>query len=145
MNRDIKHIVVHCSYTPPQMDIGAKDIDRWHRERGWMGIGYHGVITRKGKVEMGRPLDKTGAHVRSINRTSRGICLIGGMTRDKSGAAVNYSDDQLDVLRLLIDDWKEHHFPLAKVSGHVDWDKGKTCPNFDAAHWYETGQVISNL
>jgi len=94
---------------------------------------------------MGRPLHKTGAHVRSINKTSRGICLIGGMTKDKSGPEVNYTDEQFESLRKLIDDWRKNKFPNALVSGHVDWDRGKTCPNFDAAHWYEEDEVISNL
>ena len=57
MNKDdVKYIVVHCSYTPEQMDIGA-DIDRWHREKGWMMIGYHKVIRRDGTIEDGRPLN----------------------------------------------------------------------------------------
>ena len=39
-----KYIVIHCSATKPSMDIGAKEIDRWHRERGWLKIGYGKVI-----------------------------------------------------------------------------------------------------
>lgn len=138
---NITHLIVHCSYTPPKMDIGASDIDRWHRERGWLGCGYHFVIKRDGTVEDGRPLDKNGAHVRGMNSTSKGICLVGGMNRSKSGAEVNYTDEQMEALRKLIDDLRDEHFPLAKVAGHTDFDKHKTCPNFDAAHWYETGEV----
>ena len=33
---ETKYIVIHCSQTRPSQDIGAKDIDRWHRERGWL-------------------------------------------------------------------------------------------------------------
>ena len=33
MREETKYIVVHCSQTRPSQDIGAKDIDRWHRER----------------------------------------------------------------------------------------------------------------
>ncbi len=143
MNNNITHIIVHCSYTPPQMDIGAADIDRWHREKGWLMIGYHAVIKRSGIVEEGRPLHRTGAHVRGMNSKSRGICLIGGMTKSKHGPEVNYTDEQYASLRKLIDEWKEEHFPIAKVAGHTDFDKMKTCPNFDAGHWYETGNVIS--
>ena len=39
MRYDTKFIVVHCSATRPSQDIGAKEIDRWHRERGFMKIG----------------------------------------------------------------------------------------------------------
>lgn len=142
---DITYIIVHCAYTPPSMDIGRDDIDRWHREKGWMGIGYHAVIRRDGTVENGRPLYKQGAHVRAMNAKSKGICLIGGMNASKTGPEVNYTDAQLFSLKELIDDWRFNHYPAAKIAGHTDFDKGKTCPNFDAAHWYETGEVISNL
>lgn len=141
----IKHIIVHCAYTPPSMDIGVKEIDSWHRKRGWMGCGYHAVITRDGTVELGRPLNKTGAHVRGMNTTSRGICLIGGMNRSKTGPEINYTDEQYESLRMLIDQWKDWHYPMAKVSGHTDWDSNKTCPNFDAGHWYETGEIKSTI
>ncbi|BCV05917.1 MAG: hypothetical protein CM15mV120_350 [uncultured marine virus] len=26
------------------MDFSAEDIDRWHKNRGWSGIGYNWVI-----------------------------------------------------------------------------------------------------
>lgn len=138
---NITYIIVHCAYTPPNMDIGAKEIDEWHRKRGWLGIGYHAVIRRSGEVEMGRPLDRTGAHVRGMNSVSRGICLVGGMNRSKDGPALNFTDEQFESLRNLIDEWKRDYYPIAKVAGHTDFDKHKTCPNFDAAHWYETGEV----
>ena len=57
-----KYIVIHCSQTRPSQNIGAKDIDRWHRERGWLKIGYHKVIKRDGTVEQGREDDAIGAH-----------------------------------------------------------------------------------
>lgn len=142
MNNNIKHIIVHCAYTPPSMDIGVKEIDSWHRKRGWLGCGYHAVITRAGVVELGRPSDKSGAHVRGMNSVSRGICLVGGMNRSKDAPEINYTDEQYEALRLLINQWKDNLYPIAKVSGHTDWDKNKTCPNFDAAHWFETEEII---
>lgn len=145
MNNKITHIIVHCAYTPPQMDIGAADIDRWHREKGWMMIGYHAVIKRDGTIEDGRPLARTGAHVRGMNSRSRGICLIGGMNKAKDGPEVNYTDEQYASLRKLIVEWQTDHFPSAIVAGHTDFDKNKTCPNFDAAHWFEHDEVVSNL
>ena len=146
MNKeDVKHIIVHCAYTPRTMDIGVKDIDRWHRAKGWLGCGYHLVIRRDGTLEYGRPLTRTGAHVRSQNKTSIGICLIGGMNADKTGAQINYTDDQYATLKLTIDELIWEHFPDAKVRGHIDFDKGKTCPNFDAELWYNTGEIVSTI
>ena len=49
--QDTSYIVIHCSQTRPSQDIGAKDIDRWHRERGWLKIGYARVIKRDGNIK----------------------------------------------------------------------------------------------
>ena len=49
-----EYIMIHCAATRADMDIGAADIDRWHRQRGWRKIGYHYVIRRNGEVETGR-------------------------------------------------------------------------------------------
>ena len=54
MRQETKYIVIHCSQTRPSQKIGAKEIDRWHRERGWLKIGYGKVIKRDGTVEQGR-------------------------------------------------------------------------------------------
>ena len=140
MSRQIKDIIIHCSYTPESMDIGVKEIDRWHRERGWLGIGYHIVVTRGGIREEGRPIERVGAHVQGRNTNSIGICLIGGMNRSKTAPALNYNPEQFTTLRSLIDELLEE-YPDAKVSGHNDWDKKKTCPNFKANKWYTTGEV----
>lgn len=48
-------------------DVSAETIDKWHRERGWDGIGYHFVIRKDGSVEKGRSLSKIGAHARGRN------------------------------------------------------------------------------
>ncbi len=41
--RKIDSIIIHCSATKVGQDFTAADIDRWHRERGFNGIGYHYV------------------------------------------------------------------------------------------------------
>ena len=62
--KSTKFIVIHCSQTRPSQNIGAKEIDRWHREKGWLKIGYNKVIKRDGTVEQGREDDAIQAHVR---------------------------------------------------------------------------------
>jgi len=57
-------------------DVSAKEIDRWHRERGWNGIGYHFVIRFNGDIERGRSMDKLGAHAKGRNHYV-GIVLTG--------------------------------------------------------------------
>ncbi len=51
--RNIDSIIVHCSATKAGQDFTAADIDCWHRERGFNGIGYHYVIRLDGKLEKG--------------------------------------------------------------------------------------------
>lgn len=58
--RNINLIIVHCSATPEGRDVSVADIDRWHRERGFDGIGYHYVVYIDGSVHEGRPLKKGG-------------------------------------------------------------------------------------
>ena len=41
--RKISLIVVHCSAVRPWKRSSAADIDGWHKDKGWKGIGYHYV------------------------------------------------------------------------------------------------------
>jgi N-acetyl-anhydromuramyl-L-alanine amidase AmpD len=128
-------IVVHCSATKPDFDIGAAEIRGWHLARGWQDIGYHLVIRRNGAVETGRPIDSQGAHVSGHNHNSVGICLIGGL--DESGAAENnFTDRQMTMLRIVIDGLRAR-YPGASVLGHRDFPEvAKDCPCFDVRGWY---------
>ena len=80
--KDIDAIVIHCSATKEGKDYTVKDIEKWHKERGFKEIGYHFVIYRDGSVHAGRELPKDGAHAntpgvsgKSYNLHSIGICL----------------------------------------------------------------------
>ena len=74
--RHINKIVVHHSASGSAVTTVEK-IDRWHKERGWSGIGYHFVIYPNGSVNKGRALNKTGAHCKNHNTGSIGICVAG--------------------------------------------------------------------
>ena len=126
--RKINEIILHCS----DSSFGdAAIIDSWHKERGWSGIGYHYVILNgrpkrskdynpllDGEVQKGRADKNVGAHARGHNAHSIGICLIG---------VDRFTIAQLESLVGLI---KE--LGVASIKGHCDYDKGKTCPNFNA-------------
>ena len=43
-------IVIHCTQTPADMNIGADKITEWHKDRGFDTIGYHFVIRRDGTI-----------------------------------------------------------------------------------------------
>ena len=76
--RKITEIIIHCSATTEGMDFTVEDIDRWHRQRGFSGVGYHFVIYLNGSIHAGRPKNKIGAHCKGHNTISIGICYIGG-------------------------------------------------------------------
>lgn len=128
-----KYLVVHCAATKPTMDIGLREIRQWHRERGWLDIGYHFVIRRDGKVETGRPHDVIGAHVEGHNYESLGICMAGGIDA-KGKPENNFTPAQFESLRALLDKLKVD-YPSAKIVGHRDLDPKKACPSFDVASW----------
>ena len=148
--RKVDHIVVHCAATYARQDIGAEDIDRWHRAKKWLGNGYHYVIRRDGRTESHatgercRPLDKPGAHVgdcgRGWNKRSIGICLAGGLG-DDGHMEYNYTDEQMAALRGIIEGLLRQ-FPDAVVLGHneliqiTNAPNKKVCPCFDVSAWF---------
>lgn len=68
-------VVVHHTDSPSWTTV--EDIDTWHKQKGWDGIGYHYVIYPDGSINIGRSLDKTGAHALGRNKTHIGIALVG--------------------------------------------------------------------
>lgn len=126
--RTIKTIVVHCTDSPDDLDVGFKDINQWHKERGFSsptGIhcGYHWIIRRDGRVEAGRPEHEIGAHVHGHNSNSIGVVWVG-----RKAPSVEQYRSLLRVLRDLCDRYK---VPADKVLGHRELNPGKTCPNID--------------
>lgn len=136
------HIVVHCSATGPDQHIGAKDIDRWHRAKGWNGIGYHYVIKRDGTLETGRPDDTIGAHVEGQNATSVAICMVGGVdANDVTKARDNFTSIQNYTLRQVLADMKAK-YPDAEILGHRDFPGvKKACPSFDVRSFVKDAKL----
>lgn len=147
----IQNAIIHCS---DSLWGCAREIRRWHLEKGWSDIGYHFAILNglptfshmknahriealDGAIECGRFLDddsflsdlEIGSHALGYNAHSIGICLIG----------VNeFSTKQYDALLRLLDDLTVvYHIPIDNVIGHAETksgaEQGKTCPNLDMA------------
>ncbi len=130
----VEYIAIHCSATPPSMDIGAETIRKWHKDRGWNDIGYHVVIRRNGEVEYGRAFGVRGAHIRGFNSKSIGVCLIGGVDLDME-AEDNFTDEQFKTLDRVLTAL-QGLFPEAVVQGHRDFPNvHKACPSFDVKKW----------
>lgn len=114
--RNLKKHFIHCSDTPSKMDIGRKEINRWHKSRGWTMVGYHFIIRRDGTIEEGRPIEMIGAGVYGHNRDSIHTCLVG---------RGEYTKKQFKSLRRLIKRFNE-----LKTLGHNEVSS-KGCPLFD--------------
>jgi N-acetylmuramoyl-L-alanine amidase len=127
-------LVVHAAATPPDLAVTAADVDRWHRERGWDGIGYHFFIRRDGTLEKGRGLLARGAHVKGHNDHTLGICLAGGIDA-QGNPDKNFTTAQYDALYRVLDVLLVT-FPRAAVRGHKAFDGvHKACPCFDVGEW----------
>lgn len=139
--RSPDHIVIHCSATRESQDIGAADIDRWHRQRGYLKIGYHFVIRRNGGVEKGRALNEPGAHARGWNHRSIGICLAGGVAPNGKTPEDNFTVAQWDALKQLLGELRAL-YPDTDIVGHRDLPGvAKACPCFDVGTWCEINGI----
>ena len=73
--KDVKWIVVHCSYTKVNQKCTVDDLDDFHQAKGWACCGYHWVIYQDGSIHPGRAEKFAGRN------TGTGSCFI---TCDKS-------------------------------------------------------------
>lgn len=136
--RTIDAIVIHCTATPVTMDIGVKEIREWHLARGWSDIGYHDVIRRNGILELGRPIERQGAHVKGFNEFSIGIALVGGVARDNWTPEDNFTRAQIETAtKLCFELMLRYDIPLHRILGHkevinnITHGSPKACPVLD--------------
>lgn len=126
--RKINKIIIHCTATKEGKDFKAKDIDRWHKEKGWKCIGYHYVIDLDGTVEKGRSVEEIGAHCNGHNADSIGIVYVGGLDskgNPKDTRTQAQKEALWELLRVLIT-----KYPKASIHGHNEFSS-KACPCFD--------------
>lgn len=146
--REIKYIVLHCSATKEGQNIGAQDIDRWHRQRGFRKIGYHFVILLDGTICQGREITEIGAHVAGSNAQSIGICYVGGL--DAAGKPKDTRTEQQKAAMFYLLQRLREQFPQAQILGHRDFSPDrngngmiepqewiKACPCFNAIDEYK--------
>lgn len=120
-----RRITIHCSDTANGVAVPISEIDSWHKQKGWSGIGYHYVIEPDGSLERGRPLNQVGAHVFGENEENLGICMIG---RNK------FTIKQFESLHRVIQELQMmYSIPSWELYGHYEFDSarksGKSCPN----------------
>ena len=106
----------------------VEEVNRWHLERGWTGIGYHFYIRKDGRIYRGRPEWAVGAHAQGHNSRSVGICVEGAYMTETMPKA------QFDALVGLVRE-EMAKYPGAKVLRHKDVNS-TDCPG-DNFPWQE--------
>lgn len=133
--RPIDLIVVHCTACPPGVNSTVADIRRGHMNKGWDDIGYHYLIRLDGSIEIGRPLEKAGAHAYGHNTGSIGVAYVGG--RDGDTRTHEQKVALLQLIRTL-----RRLFPHTRICGHRDLPRvAKACPNFNVGQWLATHNI----
>lgn len=149
--RQVDHLIIHCSATKADQNITAIDIDKWHRAKGWWGNGYHYVITRDGRIQSAergdrcRPLAQAGAHVGDCgpgwNSRSIGLCMAGGINA-QGKAENNFTEAQWAALAEAVKEILTKFPTIKHLGGHRDLIKktgapAKDCPCFNAFDWFD--------
>ena len=117
----VEYLVIHHSQREKD---SPRFIKKRHLKRGWEDIGYHYVITKRGRLAKGRSKKYIGAHVKGHNRNSLGICLIGNF--DKEFPTKKQLKKLIKFLKKLS---KKYNIKNKNIVGHREF-KGvtKTCP-----------------
>ena len=144
-----KYISLHCSATPEGRDLTVEHIRKMHKERGFRDVGYHFVIQLDGTIQLGRPLDEVGAHVKGFNKDNIGICYIGGVDKNLKAKDTRTEAQKKSLETLLIFLRFTDKGRNAEIKGHRDFSKDldgdgviephewmKMCPSFDVSEEY---------
>jgi len=91
-------------------------------------------IKRDGQIELGRPIERSGAHTKGQNSNSIGICYAGGVDSEMCPED-NRTNKQKESFILLLK-FLKNIFPNAVIHGHRDFSS-KACPSFDATKEYK--------
>ena len=133
--RKINKIIIHCSATPQNRKVSVNTIRKWHLQRGFNDIGYHYVIHLDGKISVGRPIEKVGAHCAYENRGSIGICYVGGMTKDMKKPKDTRTQAQKDSLIKLMHELIYKYNKDMTIHGHNEY-ANKACPCYNVQEEY---------
>ena len=121
--RPVTRIFIHCSASDNPEHDNVATMDRWHKQRGWSGVGYHFFDRKDGTIEIGRDIEKTPAAQGGNNRGTIAICLH-GLAKSK------FTEAQFDALRDLCHQINEAYQGNISFHGHCEVSP-KSCPVFD--------------
>lgn len=109
-NRPVEIILHHAE----AVSCTVEDINRWHKNNGWSGIGYHYFVRKDGSVYKGRPDNAQGAHCPGHNTTSLGICAEGSYVKEQMPQA------QKNAIVELIKHLKATYPAIKSIKKHKD-------------------------
>lgn len=120
----IDSIIIHHSAFIQTTDLqtACQHIEQSHLNRGYSAIGYHFLIGKNGDIAYGRPINYIGAHCKTFNTHSIGICLIGNFEDETP------TNEQYQSLVLLINHLRKYFInPYAKIYLHKNLN-ATLCP-----------------
>ncbi len=126
--RAVYRVFLHCSASDNPAHDNAGTIDKWHKERGWAGIGYHFFVRKNGDVQAGRGLELIPAAQKGHNTGSIAIC-VAGLDKDK------FTVEQKAAVKALCHALNKLYRGGVTFHGHCEVEPNKTCPVFDYKDW----------
>ena len=122
------HITLHHSLTKDSGTASWDAIRKYHKELGWLDIGYHFGIELIGssyEVLLGRMPFETGAHCKEhgMNHTSLGICFVGNFDIEKPSDAMWKKG-----LSLCSSLCRIFNISIENIHGHSYYAGYKSCP-----------------
>lgn len=128
----ISRLTVHHSATAIRNDsksqavASIRAIQFGHHDRGYADIGYHFVIDPAGRIWEGRSTQFLGAHVKNGNSGNLGICMLGDLRPNHSGAPPRAQTESLE--RLLLALMTDYGLGPDVVRTHQELGRGTECP-----------------
>lgn len=116
--RKIGRLILHHTAS----DSGTvASIDKEHKEKGWIGIGYHTLILNAhpgpdGHISQGRPDSQVGAAVKNRNAGNLYCCLVGKLHEHSA------TRKQLHALgHWLLKRGVQYNIKSQDILGHREW------------------------
>lgn len=113
----------------------VESIDRIHKNKGWVCIGYHFYVRKDGSIYRGRQENAVGAHAYGSNSTSIGICAEGNFETDTMPKV------QKEAIIELVN-YLKNKYPIMGVIRHKDVNStacpGRNYPYYEIVHSEQT-------